>query len=176
MNIKCWGTPGWTFIHIVALSYPDNPSIEDKYNYKIFFTNIQHILPCKICGNHYKKNLNKHELTDNILSSSDELFKWTVRMHNEVNILNNKKVIDYDKARELLIYNCNKTTNNESTNNESTNNEFTNNESTNNESTNNEYINNKITKYNYYYIIIIIILIIIIIFLLFNKFNLKKYN
>ena len=160
MNIKCWGTPGWTFIHIVALSYPDNPSIEDKYNYKNFFTNIQHILPCKICGNHYKKNLNKHELTDNILSSSDELFKWTVRMHNEVNILNNKKVIDYDKARELLISNCNS---------ELTNNKLTNNKSTNNKSTNNKSNN---TKINYY---IIIIIILIILFLLFNKFNLKKY-
>jgi len=158
MNIKCWGTPGWTFIHIVALSYPDNPTIEDKYNYKNFFTNIQHILPCRICGNHYRNNLNKHELTDNVLSSSDELFKWSVRMHNEVNILNNKKVIDYDKARELLIYNCNI--------------ELTNNESNNIKTTNDKTTNNK----SMHYIIIISILIVIIIFLLFNKFNLKKYN
>ena len=142
MNIKCWGTPGWKFIHIVALFYPDNPTDEDKKNYKNFFTNIENILPCRICGNHYKENLYKHQLTDYVLSSSDELFKWTVRMHNEVNILNNKKAIDYNTARKL-VYNCN-------------------------ESNSNEYNSN-------YYIIIILVLIIIIIFLLFNKFNLKKY-
>jgi hypothetical protein len=148
MNIKCWGTPGWKFIHIVALYYPDNPTDEDKNNYKNFFTNIQNILPCRICGNHYKENLHKHQLTDNVLSSSDELFKWTVRMHNEVNILNNKKVLDYNTARKL-VYKCN---NDDSNSNES-----------------------KSIKFNYYYIIIILVLIIIIIFLLFNNFNLKKY-
>ena len=138
MNTKCWGTPGWKFIHIVALSYSDNPTDDDKNNYKNFFTNIQNILPCKICAQHYKDNLNKHKLTNDVLSCSNELFNWTVRMHNEVNILNNKKIIDYDTARKMVT-NCN--------------------------------INNE-PKYYYY---IIFILIIIILFLLFNKFNLKKY-
>jgi ATP-dependent Zn protease len=146
MNIKCWGTPGWKFIHIVALSYPDNPSNNDKINYKNFFTNLENILPCKICANHYKENLIKHKLTDYVLSSSDELFNWTVRMHNEVNILNNKQVIDYDTARQLVT-NCNDNINNGNINNDN------------------------LIMYKY----IIFLLIICIIFLLFNKFNLKKY-
>ena len=37
MKKNFWGPSGWLFLHSVTFQYPDNPSDEDKYNYKVFF-------------------------------------------------------------------------------------------------------------------------------------------
>jgi hypothetical protein len=68
-----WGPHGWKFFHFVALGYSNNPSDEDKLNYKNFFTIIPKILPCSICSNHYNKNLEKYPITDNVLSNRTNL-------------------------------------------------------------------------------------------------------
>jgi hypothetical protein len=95
-----WGPIFWYNIHIVALAYPDNPSNEDKQNYKEYYTSIQNILPCSYCRDHYKKNLLDNPLNDNVLSSQQNLVKWTIDLHNVVNKQLNKKIVDYN---EMLI-------------------------------------------------------------------------
>lgn len=102
-----WGPYAWKFIHMVALAYPSKPTEEDKLNYYTFFISISNILPCHLCSDHYKNNLLKHQLTDNVLSSRENLVKWTIDMHNEVNISNNKNVYDYDYAIDLIKNNYN---------------------------------------------------------------------
>ena len=32
-----WGPHGWKFLHYVSLGYPENPTPEDKINYKNFY-------------------------------------------------------------------------------------------------------------------------------------------
>jgi len=100
-----WGPHGWKFIHFIALGYPKEPTEEDKISYKTFFLLIPSILPCSICSNHYTQNLKKNPLTDEILQDRLKLFNWTVDMHNEVNILNDKETIDYDTALKLILNN-----------------------------------------------------------------------
>ena len=95
-----WGPIFWYNIHIVALAYPDNPSNEDKQNYKEYYTSIQNILPCSYCRDHYKKNLLENPLTNDVLSSQTNLVKWTIDLHNVVNKQLNKKIVDYN---EMLI-------------------------------------------------------------------------
>ena len=99
---KTWGPYGWKFIHMVALAYPNNPTNEDKENYKTFFTILGNILPCQLCADHYKQNLIKFPLTDYILSSRDTVLKWTIDIHNEVNKSIGKKILDYDEAITLI--------------------------------------------------------------------------
>jgi hypothetical protein len=99
---KTWGPYGWKFMHMVALAYPNNPTNEDKENYKTFFTILSNILPCQMCAEHYKKNLVNFPLTDLILSSRDTLLKWTIDVHNEVNRSIGKKILDYDEAITLI--------------------------------------------------------------------------
>ena len=48
-----WGPHGWKFMHYVSLGYPNNPSEEDKKNYKTFYTSLQHILHCAKCAHNY---------------------------------------------------------------------------------------------------------------------------
>lgn len=99
---KTWGPYGWKFMHMVALAYPNNPTDEEKKNYKIFFTILGNILPCQMCADHYKKNLIEFPLTDYILSTKDTLLKWTIDIHNIVNKSIGKKIIDYDDAIILI--------------------------------------------------------------------------
>jgi hypothetical protein len=81
---KLWGPSGWSFIHYTALGYPDNPTDEDKINYKIFYYNLPNTLPCLKCALNFKENLQNLSI-DNSLNSREDLFKWTVDIHNMVN-------------------------------------------------------------------------------------------
>jgi len=90
-----WGKEGWHFIHYVALNYPDKPTEEDKINYTKFLDSVEHILPCPICGHHFKQNMEKHPPN---LDSQMDFFRWTVDMHNFVNKQNGKKQMSYENA------------------------------------------------------------------------------
>jgi len=102
---EIWGPYGWKFIHMVALAYPVKPTEEEKLYYYSFFMSISNILPCSLCRDHYKKNLLKYPLNDNVLKTRETLINWTIDMHNEVNISNNKPIMDYDSAIKLIINN-----------------------------------------------------------------------
>jgi len=88
-----WGPHGWKFIHYVTLGYPNKPTKEDKIIYKKFFTSLTDILPCSICKNNYSKHLELFPLTDFILKSRLNLMTWGIKMHNLVNMENNKKEV-----------------------------------------------------------------------------------
>tara|TARA_Y100000590_G_scaffold456915_1_gene608427 strand:- start:232 stop:636 length:405 start_codon:yes stop_codon:yes gene_type:complete len=92
-----WGPSGWNFIHYTALGYPDNPTEEDKKNYKIFYQSLQHTLPCVKCSLNYKENLKELPI-DKFLGSKEDLFKWTVDIHNMVNNELGKTNLNYEQA------------------------------------------------------------------------------
>jgi len=89
LSTKVWGPIFWYTIHIVALGYPKDPSYADKKAAKEFFESLQFLIPCEVCRNHYKENLKKFPITPH-LDRRDDLFKYTVMLHNEVNKLLNK--------------------------------------------------------------------------------------
>lgn len=92
ISTAVWGPPMWISIHLVALGYPKNPSYADKKAAKDFFESLQFLLPCELCRNHYKENLKKFPITPH-LDRRDDLFKYTVMLHNEVNKMLNKPVM-----------------------------------------------------------------------------------
>ena len=94
MNPKKWGPKAWFFIHSIALNYPENPSEQEKEDYKIFYTSLENVLPCSVCAKHYKDNLKDLPLTDKVLDSRKDLFLWTVKMHNKVNKSRGKPDVD----------------------------------------------------------------------------------
>lgn len=95
---EIWGPHGWKFMHYVTLGYPLYPTNDDKDHYKKFFTLIQYVLPCSLCAHHYRDNLLKLPLSDEILSSKDNLIKWCIDMHNIVNESKNKPILSYQDA------------------------------------------------------------------------------
>jgi hypothetical protein len=86
---EVWGPPFWFVIHITALAYPQKPTYADKKAAKEFFESLSFLLPCPICKTHLKTHLRKHPITPH-LDRRDDLFKYTVILHNEVNISLNK--------------------------------------------------------------------------------------
>ena len=96
-----WQPLSWFIFHTLALNY------NDKYqeHYKFFFESFTKIIPCKICRNHYIQNINKEKMSisDNI--NKDNIFNWTVDLHNSVNKLNHKKVWSYEEAKKYYLRN-----------------------------------------------------------------------
>jgi len=90
-----WGKEAWHFIHLVALTYPDKPTQDDVREYYQFFESLGSVLPCKFCAHHYSE---KFKLNPPKLGSQQELFKWTVDIHNSVNKDNGKKIYTYEQA------------------------------------------------------------------------------
>lgn len=104
-----WGKYLWHTIHYVALGYPEKPTAEDKERYKAFYLLFQHILPCKLCSDHYKENLKKVPLSDDIMSDKEKLVRWTIDLHNVVNEMKEKPQIEPEIAKLYILNNskCN---------------------------------------------------------------------
>jgi hypothetical protein len=117
MSLKpeIWGKDGWKFLHYVSLGYPENPTNTQKEQYKNFYYSIKNVLPCHKCAQHYAENIQNFPLTDNILSDKNKLINWVIDVHNEVNKITNKPILNYDEARQAIgsiNHNCNKSENN----------------------------------------------------------------
>lgn len=100
-----WGPHGWKFIHYITLGYPVNPTDEDKKKYFNFFHTLKYVIPCSICGNHFKENLEKTPLDENSLSTKMKLIEWGIKMHNHVNKVNFKKEYTFEEGLKVLLTN-----------------------------------------------------------------------
>ena len=99
-NTNIWGPSAWKFLHTITFNYPMNPSNYDKDVYKNFFKNLGLILPCGICSYNYNIHLDKYPI-ENYLSKKEDLVKWLIIIHNEVNKLHNKPTKTFD---EIINY------------------------------------------------------------------------
>jgi hypothetical protein len=101
MDPKFWGPKAWYFIHSIALAYPEKPTELQKEKYKTFFLTLGDVLPCPVCQEHYKENVNETDLVHS-LRSRKYLFNWTVNLHNKVNVLNDKSVLSHEEALQHM--------------------------------------------------------------------------
>ena len=101
MDPEIWGPHAWVFLHSITITYPENPTEQDKINYKNFFNSLHNVLPCPGCAYHYQLHLKKHPLNNNILSNKKKLIIWLITIHNEVNKINNKKEINYNQFMKI---------------------------------------------------------------------------
>ena len=94
-NLKTseWGPAGWRFLHFVAHGCPDQPTPEQAEMYIVFFTSLQHVLPCKLCRDSYRYFLSIHPVR---ASTKVELCHWLWQMHNLVNQKLNVTYCDAD--------------------------------------------------------------------------------
>jgi hypothetical protein len=101
MQPYLWGKFVWTSIHFISLGYPNEPSAQDKIDYKNYFENLYAVLPCYACSQNYQDHLRELPITDKVLSDTKSLFKWTVQLHNIVNTSLHKKQMSYEEAYQL---------------------------------------------------------------------------
>ena len=100
MNKNIWGPSGWLFMHSISFQYPENPTEEDKNNYRLFFESLKNTIPCPKCREHYSENLKKKPIK---LNSRDELIQWVIDIHNEVNEKNSKKIYSRKEVEKLYL-------------------------------------------------------------------------
>jgi len=84
-NPELWGSSTWFLIHLSALRYPMNPTLEDKKHFGAFFKNLRYILPCTGCCKGFERILEVTKFGAKDLKNRDTLFEWTVTAHSMVN-------------------------------------------------------------------------------------------
>jgi hypothetical protein len=97
INPTIWGPHLWKFMHYLTLSYPENPTEEEKDTLYNFFHTIKTVLPCEKCRYNFNSHLEKTPLSDEILSNNANVIRWLFDIHNEVNKSNNKPELPYDE-------------------------------------------------------------------------------
>jgi hypothetical protein len=105
MSKVIWGKHVWKALHYIALGYPNNPTNEQKEDYKTFYLLLKTVLPCKICRDHYVDNLINLPLNDDALKDKDSLIKWSINLHNLINQQLGNPILSYENAlNELKSY------------------------------------------------------------------------
>ena len=121
ITTKIWGSPMWFSLFCIALGYPyaiddNNPKHKTKRNdYKIFFTYIGQVLPCKYCRDSYVEFIKTRPI-DNSLENRKDLAKWLYDIKNMVNDKLGVPECDIPEFQEVYDYyeqfraKCSKTT------------------------------------------------------------------
>lgn len=88
MNIPpaVWGPFFWNTLHLVALGYSANPTYVEKRAAKEFYESLTKLIPCPICREHYTAHLKEMPISSS-LDNRKDLFTWTVKLHNKVNVM-----------------------------------------------------------------------------------------
>lgn len=84
MKTTKWGPPGWQFLHTIAHNYPEVPTVQDKINYKLFYAQCEHMLPCKYCRQSYQQYIIELPI-DDFLDCRASVAYWLYLIHNKVN-------------------------------------------------------------------------------------------
>ena len=96
MGPPVWGPIIWTTMHIVTIGYSEMPTEEEKKAAIDFFESLTYMIPCPICREHYKMNIEKNPVK-NAVGSRDELVNWAFDIHNTVNTQLKKPTITFDQ-------------------------------------------------------------------------------
>ena len=96
---KTWGPRGWNWLHVLAISYPAAPTLEEG---RVAFRRIWNFvnnLPCPECRYHATRYVFQHPPD---LSGTYALQSWVWEFHNAVNRRLGKKEISYSEY--LAVY------------------------------------------------------------------------
>ena len=104
---ETWGPSLWHILHTIAKQYPVRPTARDKFYASQMVNILAFIIPCFRCQKHYMTNITKYKPS---FDNNEQFFKWTVKIHNIVNKLNNKNILTVAQAYKLTenVLNANK--------------------------------------------------------------------
>ena len=100
------GRHSWALLHSMANTYPENPTDEEKKLMKKFMYGLARSYPCRVCGGHLLKMLDKKGLK---IDSRKEFGEYLCNIHNIVNKVLNKTQFDCNKTFDVWNgnYKCN---------------------------------------------------------------------
>ena len=96
MQTRAWGV-FWHVLHMISLNFSVAPSTAQRVQYKRWFTDIGHILPCAACRESYQDITGKGALkiTQKVFKDRASLSLWLYRVHNEVS----RRIGDENRSR-----------------------------------------------------------------------------
>ena len=97
------GRNTWSLLHSIAASYPNEPTKEDIQQVTNFLYGLANLFPCKICGSHLLKMLDKEGVH---AESREELVNYICKIHNIVNKVLDKPQFDCKKAFDFWGGDC----------------------------------------------------------------------
>lgn len=97
-----WFKHFWYVFHMAAIMAPPVPTNEDRDRMRVFYIVFGQSIPCKTeCQGDYFRIIN------NVFPfryyTGEDLWEWTVDVHNEVNKKLGKMPISYNKAKDLIL-------------------------------------------------------------------------
>ena len=98
LNIDKVGPGSWYLIHLTAANAKTDKQIEAVHELLKMISN--HFF-CLRCRDHFKSNMDK--FPPPLVNKYNELFIWTVEMHNRVNVLNDKLIVSYRNALDYYV-------------------------------------------------------------------------
>jgi|LauGreDrversion2_5_1035112.scaffolds.fasta_scaffold101618_2 hypothetical protein len=94
-----WGSNMWAMIHLICIYAPETIDANVRNTYYMFFSMMPYVLPCEKCRDHWLEHISKYPIEQS-LDTREDLFKWSVNMHNLVNVSIGKPEISYSRAFE----------------------------------------------------------------------------
>lgn len=95
--VEIWGPCCWKLLHSIAWTFPEFPTEEEKQNHIDFFISLSKVLPCLYCRKHFQEWISINPINCN---SINEIANWVWKLHNHINLKNNKPEISYEDAFE----------------------------------------------------------------------------
>ena len=96
---KVWGPYFWYTLHVSAAHYPLNPSSIVRERMKQRILAIPYEVPCETCRPHASAFIEANrDRLDQIVSSRENLSRFYVDFHNQVNKRYNKPIWTYEQA------------------------------------------------------------------------------
>jgi hypothetical protein len=99
-----WGPAAWKFLHTATFAYggdDGNASKEEQDAARKLFESLQLMLPCKDCCNHYCNAIKERPLSHKVLKNRENLSRWLVDLHNDVNVRLGKPIFTYEQAQAI---------------------------------------------------------------------------
>lgn len=101
---KTWGTPTWKFFHSLAEHVDAEFYKHNRTIFKQFITGICSVLPCMECSKHSIKYI-KYNLTDGKISTKEDLKRFFLNFHNDVNKRKGKPIFtDIEIYKRSSLY------------------------------------------------------------------------
>lgn len=101
MLTTVWGPSLWHFLHTMSFNYPNNPTAEQKKQYRQFVLSLEHILPCKYCRINLKSNFKDVPLGHRDMKDRESFSKYMYRLHEHINqMLHKKSGLTYEEVKE----------------------------------------------------------------------------
>lgn len=95
-----WPEAWWKQIFSIVIAYPKiSPANEVIEDTRATLIGMRSTLPCGKCRKNWRNTIEKHPLTDRVMSSRDSLFKWLCDRYRDINkkrrSLSNSAIAEY---------------------------------------------------------------------------------